>query len=243
MRQIVLDTETTGLSTAQGHRIIEIGCIELVNRRITGREFHRFVNPERDIDEGALAVHGISREDLEHEPRFRDIAEEFLDFISGAELIIHNAEFDVGFLDYELSLMQHPTPTVAAYATVLDTLTLAREIHPGQRNSLDALCKRYEVDASQRYVHGALIDSELLARVYLAMTGGQSSLLLDEESASGSAGGNGADADADGVAHGARRPDANLQLVVLRASPEERAAHEAMLEKIRQSGACAWDFD
>ena len=248
MRQIVLDTETTGLSTAQGHRIIEIGCIEMVNRRLTGREFHRFLNPERDIDEGAEAVHGISRAQLETEPYFRDIVDEFLEFVAGSELIIHNADFDVGFLEHELRLMQHPQPTLAAHCRILDTLSLAREIHPGQRNSLDALCKRYEVDASKRDVHGALIDSELLARVYLAMTGGQSSLLLDEdEDGSGSrdAVGGGSPAThepGDGTA-GSRRQAASFRLTVIEATPEELAAHDAMLEKIRESGACVWDFD
>ena len=147
MRQIILDTETTGLSTAQGHRSIEIGAIELVNRRLTGREFHRFLNPERDIDEGAERVHGISRADLETAPRFHEVAEELLDFIKDAELVIHNAEFDVGFLEYELGLMKHPRPSITDLALVLDTLSLARELNQGQRNSLDALCKRYEVDA------------------------------------------------------------------------------------------------
>ncbi|MDH5619801.1 MAG: DNA polymerase III subunit epsilon, partial [Gammaproteobacteria bacterium] len=180
MRQVVLDTETTGLSTSQGHRIIEIGCIEMVNRRLTGREFHRFLNPDRDIDAGAEAVHGISREQLETEPRFAEIVDEFIEFVKDAELVIHNADFDVGFIEHELRLMKHARPRITDHCTVLDTLTLARQIHPGQRNSLDALCKRYAVDASRRDVHGALIDSELLARVYLAMTGGQSSLLLDE---------------------------------------------------------------
>ena len=178
MRQVVLDTETTGLSTGQGHRIIEIGAIEVVNRRITGREYHRFLNPERDIDEGAERVHGISRESLETEPKFAEIVDELLAFIHDAELVIHNAEFDVGFLEYELELMQHPKPSIGQHAQVLDTLRIARELHPGQRNSLDALCKRYEVDASKRDVHGALIDAELLARVYLAMTGGQAALSL-----------------------------------------------------------------
>jgi DNA polymerase-3 subunit epsilon len=246
MRQIVLDTETTGLSTSQGHRIIEIGCIEMVNRRLTGREFHRFLNPERDIDDGAVAVHGISRAQLETEPYFRDIVDEFLDFIADSELIIHNADFDVGFLEYELELMQHPAPKLAEHCRVLDTLSLAREIHPGQRNSLDALCKRYEVDASKRDVHGALIDSELLARVYLAMTGGQSSLLLDEEEGdSRTAGGPsgpmsvGPDSPrADGVA-----TDTRVRTIVIEASPEELAAHDAMLEKIRKSAACVWDID
>ena len=232
MRQIVLDTETTGLSTGQGHRIIEIGAIELVNRRLTGREFHRFLNPERDIDEGAERVHGISRKDLETAPRFHEVADELLEFIRDAELVIHNAEFDVGFLDYELGLMQHPQPAITAHARVLDTLSLARELHPGQRNSLDALCKRYEVDASSRDLHGALIDADLLARVYLAMTGGQAALLLDESATDG-------DEREAGVAFRASRPE--LSLVVVRASAAENAAHEAMLEKLREAGECVWD--
>ena len=240
MRQIVLDTETTGLSISQGHRIIEIGCLELVNRRLTGREFHRFLNPERDIEEGAEAIHGISREQLETEPKFVEIVDEFLDFIRDGELIIHNAEFDVGFLEHELRLIEHPVPKIADHCRVLDTLSMARELHPGQRNSLDALCKRYEVDASKRDVHGALIDSELLARVYLAMTGGQSSLLLDEEPAARDA--NGAASASARQAGYDRAPD-SLPQVVLAPTAEELAAHEAMLKKIRKSGACVWDFD
>jgi len=249
MRQIVLDTETTGLSTAQGHRIIEIGCLEMVNRRLTGREFHRFLNPERDIEEGAVAIHGISRAQLETEPKFAEIVDEFLDFIRDAELIIHNAEFDVGFLEHELRLLEHPQPKVTDHCKVLDTLSLARELHPGQRNSLDALCKRYEVDASKRDVHGALIDSELLARVYLAMTGGQSSLLLDDatnrrQAASHSRG----QATVGGSSLATSRRQATSgtparRLTVIEPTPEELAAHEAMLEKIRNSGACVWDFD
>lgn len=226
MRQIVLDTETTGLSTAQGHRVIEIGCIELVNRRFTGREFHRFLNPDRDIDEGAEAVHGISRADLETAPRFPEVVDELLEFLCDAELVIHNAEFDIGFLEHELRLMNHPRPSVAQHATVLDTLTLAREMHPGQRNSLDALCKRYEVDASKRDVHGALIDADLLARVYLAMTGGQTALVLDEEDTSTTT----------GVAELAPSRPQGLELVVVRATDAELAAHEAMLQKLAQSG-------
>ena len=232
MRQIVLDTETTGLSTGQGHRIIEIGAIELVNRRLTGREFHRFLNPERDIDEGAERVHGISRADLETAPRFPEVADELLEFIKDAELVIHNAEFDVGFLEHELELMKHPRPSITAHAQVLDTLSLARELHPGQRNSLDALCKRYEVDASNRDLHGALIDADLLARVYLAMTGGQTALFLDDSDSSG-------EAQQGGIAIRASRPDLNL--VVVRASEAESAAHEAMLEKLREAGECVWD--
>ena len=243
MRQIILDTETTGLSASQGHRIIEIGCIEMVNRRLTGREFHRFLNPDRDIDEGAEAVHGISREQLETEPRFSEIVDEFLSFVKDAELVIHNAGFDVGFLEHELRLMKHAEPTIADHCTVLDTLTLAREIHPGQRNSLDALCKRYEVDASKRDVHGALIDSELLARVYLAMTGGQSSLLLDEERTDVGARLAGDNSEAGLPARRAPTGSAPTNLTVIKPTEAEAAAHEAMLEKIRQSGACVWDFD
>ena len=243
MRQIVLDTETTGLSTAQGHRIIEIGCLEMVNRRLTGREFHRFLNPDRDIDEGAVAVHGISRDQLETEPRFHEIVDDFLEFVKDAELVIHNADFDVGFIDHELKLMKHAKPRISDHCQVLDTLSLARKIHPGQRNSLDALCKRYEVDASKRDVHGALIDSELLARVYLAMTGGQSSLLLDEEKADVGARLAGDNSEAGSPARRAPKDDADYKLTVIQATAEEAAAHEAMLEKIRKSGACVWDFD
>ncbi len=240
MRQIVLDTETTGLSTKNGHRIIEIGCLELVNRRLTGREFHRFLNPDRDIDEGAERVHGISRADLDTAPRFPEVVDEFLAFIKGAELIIHNASFDVGFLDHELHLMKHPEPSIEAHASILDTLTMAREMHPGQRNSLDALCKRYDVDATKRDVHGALIDSELLANVYLAMTGGQTALLLDEESSESKEKNSGASPGQD-----AQRPAATptFDLPVIQATAEEIAAHNGMLEKIRESGACVWDFD
>ncbi len=232
MRQIVLDTETTGLSTAQGHRVIEIGCVEIVNRRLTGREFHRFLNPDRDIDEGAERVHGISRASLESEPRFPEIADELLAFLAGAELVIHNAEFDVGFLDYELGLMRHPQPRVVDHASVLDTLALAREMHPGQRNSLDALCKRYEVDASKRDVHGALIDADLLARVYLAMTGGQTALSLDAVSAAGAV--ESTEVEAVSRADG-------LTLRVVSATAEEVAAHEALLDKLRGEGECVWD--
>lgn len=230
-RQIVLDTETTGLSTAEGHRIIEIGCVELVNRRLTGRDFHRFINPERDIDEGAERVHGISRADLEDKPRFAEIAAEFLDFIAGSELVIHNAEFDVGFLDYELGLMRHERPRVREHAAVLDTLGLARELHPGQRNSLDALCKRYEVDASGRDVHGALIDAELLARVYLAMTGGQAALFADadDESAGESGEEAGGPLCRDGV-----------ELVVRRANAAEAEAHAALLARMQAGDGCLW---
>ena len=233
MRQIVLDTETTGLATSQGHRIIEIGCIEIVNRRFTGREYHTFLNPERDIDEGAEEVHGISRADLESQPRFSDIADEFLEFIKDGELVIHNAEFDVGFLEYELTLMKHPLPTITEHASVLDTLSYARRLHPGQRNSLDALCKRYDVDASRRNVHGALIDAELLAKVYLAMTGGQAALSLDQE----------VKPDTGMMKIENDTPKAELDLVVIPANEEEIAAHEALLDKMTAAGECVWRDD
>ena len=231
MRQVVLDTETTGLSTSHGHRIIEIGCVELVNRRLTGRHFHRFLNPERAIDEGAEAVHGISLADLETQPKFAEVVEEFLGFIRGSELVIHNAEFDVGFLEYELTLMQHTQPVITEHAGVLDTLSLARSLHPGQRNSLDALCKRYEVDASNRELHGALIDAELLAHVYLAMTGGQTALTLDHsiEAENG-----------DKVPDTLRKRRTDLHLVVRKPSEEELAKHEKMLDFVEKSGGCLW---
>jgi len=185
MRQIVLDTETTGLELTQGHRIIEIGCVELINRRHTGRHFHHYLNPGRDIDAGAVAVHGLLREKLESAPRFLDIVQALLEFINGSELIIHNAAFDLAFLDMELSLLTGAhgitlPSSVSAVCSVLDTLSLARERHPGQRNNLDALCKRYGIDSSHRELHGALLDARLLADVYLAMTGGQSLLAFEE---------------------------------------------------------------
>ena len=233
MRQIVLDTETTGLATSHGHRIIEIGCLELVDRRLTGRNFHCFLNPDREIDEGAQSVHGISREDLETAPRFPEIVDEFLEFIVESELVIHNADFDVGFLEHEMTLMAHARPEITEHATVLDTLSLARKMHPGQRNSLDALCKRYEVDASKRNVHGALIDAELLAHVYLAMTGGQTAMSLDADVGGGHVGGGQVGGGHAGDGHaGDDRVRGDLKLVVIRATDEEAAAHEAILEKI-----------
>src|SRR5690349_11934584 len=179
MRQVVFDTETTGLEHSAGHRVIEIGCVEIVNRRPTGRRFHRYLNPEREIDAGALAVHGIELAQLQNAPRFAEIADELVAFISGAELIIHNAPFDVGFVDAEFARLPGTPRTVASLCRVLDTLALARSLHPGQRNSLDALCKRYSVDNSKRDLHGALLDAGILVDVYLAMTGGQSALALD----------------------------------------------------------------
>ncbi len=179
MRQIVLDTETTGLDHESGHRIIEIGCIELIHRKFTGNHFHVYLNPDREVDEGAFRVHGISTQFLKDKPRFSDILPDFIQFIDNAELIIHNAAFDVGFINAELNLLNYPKP-LHQHCAVLDTLVLARQKHPGQRNSLDALCKRYHVDNSNRQLHGALLDAEILAFVYLAMTGGQVELFGDQ---------------------------------------------------------------
>ena len=233
MRQIVLDTETTGLELSAGNRIIEIGCIELVSRRPTGRHFHRYLNPERDIEEGALAVHGITRARLEREPKFDAIAVEFLEFVDGSELVIHNAPFDVAFLDAELARLPGGPRRIAERCRVLDTLTLARELHPGQRNNLDALCKRYGIDNSHREYHGALLDARILADVYLAMTGGQSALELGESPRNAR---NEARAErAAAPAARAARPAAPLAVVA--ANAEEIAAHEAMLDRIaKQSG-------
>ena len=232
MRQIVLDTETTGLEPRQGHRIIEIGCVELVSRRLTGNDFHQFINPEREIEAGAVAVHGISNEKLADKPRFADIAGRFLEYIRGAELIIHNAEFDVGFLDAELSRLAGELTTVAALCTVTDTLAMARRMHPGQKNSLDALCKRYLVDNSRREYHGALLDAQLLAEVYLGLTGGQTSIELDHgQTATPAARGN------------LKRLLTESRPVVIRASQAEREAHAKRLQAIKQAskeGACLW---
>ena len=234
MRQVVLDTETTGLEPELGHRVIEIGCVELVNRRATGRSFHRFLNPEREIDEAALAVHGISRTDLDGQPRFAQVCEELLAFLADAELVVHNAAFDVAFLDAELARVPGEERRIASLCQVLDTLALAREMHPGQRNSLDALCRRYEVDNSHRELHGALLDARLLADVYLAMTGGQSALALTDA--------DGTHGMADG--RGSLRPlvRTGLVLPVLAASDAETRAHESMLALIAKlsGGRCLW---
>lgn len=232
MRQIVLDTETTGLEAELGHRIIEIGCIELVNRRPTGRSFHRYLNPDRDIDVAALAVHGIARAKLEREPRFVDIADELMAFITDAELVIHNAAFDVGFLDAELARAPGPARSIAAVARVLDTLALARQLHPGQRNNLDALCKRYSVDNSNRDLHGALLDARILADVYLAMTGGQAALALDERRVA-------AQSTTGGAARAPLRVGAAL--IIVPATCAELIAHEALLALVaKTSGRCVW---
>ena len=234
MRQIVLDTETTGLDPAAGHRVIEIGCVELVHRRYTERDFHRYINPQRSVDAGALAVHGIEESFLATQPVFADIAAEFIEFVSGGELVIHNAAFDVGFINHELKRLSGMPGDIRDICEVRDTLTLARRMHPGQRNSLDALAKRYEVDNSMRELHGALLDARILSEVYLAMTGGQVSLMLD----AGSAGQHGPAKSASAVID-----RAGLNLIVQAASDAELDAHDAMLERIReQSGdAPLWD--
>jgi DNA polymerase-3 subunit epsilon len=234
MRQIVLDTETTGLEVEQQHRVIEIGCVEIFNRRLTGRSFHRYLNPERDIDPGAEQVHGLSREKLAKEPKFAEVHDEFVEFVRDAELIIHNAAFDVAFLNAEIARVAAGAPLrITDLCTVLDTLALARQMHPGQRNSLDALCKRYAVDNSHREYHGALLDAKILADVYLAMTGGQAKFSLSAES--------------DTVRSRARAAAPSggvggLALTVVRASSEEMAAHEhvlALLDKASR-GNTVW---
>ena len=228
-RQVVLDTETTGLNPKEGHRIIEIGCVELVNRRLTDRQFHMYINPERHIDDGAIEVHGITNEFLLDKPLFKDVVDDFVDFIRGAELIIHNAPFDVGFIDHEFSLVNSAVKNVREICTVFDSLVYARKKHPGQRNSLDALCKRYGIDNSHRDLHGALLDSEILSDVYLLMTGGQISLLDDELT--------------DGATEQIiqRLSSDRPPLKVIECSAEELLEHQqilAMLEK--SSGACLW---
>ena len=232
MRQIVLDTETTGLEPEQGHRVIEVGCVELLNRRLTARHFHQYVQPDRPIDTAAFAVHGISEESLRDKPRFADVVDELLAFLEGAELIIHNAPFDVGFLNYELSLLEDDYGPIESHCRILDTLVLARELHPGQRNNLDALCKRYGVDNSQRDLHGALLDAEILADVYLAMTGGQAT--LDLSAAPPSAAGTAVDSDDSARLRAA--------LKVVRASPRELEAHAERLRAIDEAseGRCVW---
>ena len=229
MKQIVLDTETTGLDPRSGHRIIEVACIEMENRRFTGRHLHKYVNPEREIDAGAQAVHGITLEFLADKPKFADIVDEFLEFINGAELVIHNAPFDIGFLNAELRRLDR-VPVETVCNGVIDTLRMAKDLHPGKRNSLDALCERYEIDNSGRTLHGALLDTELLADVFMAMTRGQNSLMIEPDTAPRS------NLDADGLVR-ERKP-----LAVRRASPEELTEHQRVLAGIDKDskGACLW---
>jgi DNA polymerase-3 subunit epsilon len=230
MRQIVLDNETTGLEPRKGHRIIEIGALELVDRQLTGRQFHVYINPEREIEQGALEVHGITEEFLRDKPRFAEISDDLVTFVDGAELVIHNAPFDIGFIDNELSLTGHELDSITDVASVLDTLELAKDLHPGQRNNLDALCKRYDVDNTSRTLHGALLDAEILTDVYLAMTGGQVDLGLSLESPARPS------EEDDGVFH-LERP----ALFVLKATDQELDQHKARLEDIeKQSGNCVY---
>jgi len=232
MRQIVLDTETTGLDSAQGHRVIEIGCVEIENRRLTGRHFHCYLNPDRDIDEGAVQVHGITSAFLADKPRFALVARDLLNFLAGAELVIHNAPFDLSFLNNEFVLAGHSLAPLQAMCSIVDTLVMARKKHPGQRNSLDALCKRYEVDNSQRGLHGALLDAEILADVYLLMTGGQTALLLATEELAVEV-----KEQAPGKISTARAP-----LSVTQANDEELHAHSHFLERINKASKnkCVW---
>lgn len=235
MRQIVLDTETTGLEVNQGHRIIEIGCVELQNRKLTGNHYHCYINPEREIDQGAIEVHGITEQFLSDKPVFARIAQDFVDFVAGGELIIHNAPFDIGFLNSELQRLDQGYKALEESSSVIDTLIMARRKHPGQRNNLDALCQRYGVDNSQRDLHGALLDAEILADVYLTMTGGQTALLLSENAANDDASG--------GDGESIRRLDSDRKtLPVISATPEEIVAHEALLDAIasQSNGKVLW---
>ena len=227
MRQVVLDTETTGLDPALGHRVIEIAGVELVNRRLTGNHFHRYMNPERESEEGALQVHGLTSEFLRDKPRFREVVEEFLDYVGGAELVIHNAPFDIAFLNHELDLLDRKSITDYCPG-VIDTLRMAKDLYPGKKNNLDALCERLQIDNSARTLHGALLDAQLLAEVYLAMTRGQESLAMDVEQAPAAA--------------VVETSSAKLDLIVIRASDDELAAHERMLADIDKAsgGACLW---
>ena len=230
LRQIVLDTETTGLEPSLGHRVIEIACVEVVNRRVTDHNYHQYLNADRDSDPGALQVHGLTSEFLRDKPRFREVAREFLEFIAGSELVIHNAPFDIGFLNAELTRIDLP-PLATHVVGVTDSLRLAKDIHPGKRNNLDSLCERYGVDNSSRTLHGALLDARLLAEVYLAMTRGQDSLVMDlgrEESGA--------------VVEATRIDPATLDLMVVQADADELAAHAAVLDDLHKAsrGACVW---
>ena len=232
-RIVVLDTETTGLNPQDGHRIIEIGCVEMIKRRLTGNRFHVYINPDRVIDEGAIAVHGITNQFLDDKPYFEQITEDFIDFIKGAELVIHNAPFDVGFINYELSRLKGNTSKVTDYSKVFDTLTYARKKHPGQRNSLDALCKRYAIDNSHRDLHGALLDAQILADVFLLMTGGQSSLLDEAQTSSEQL----------NTSTIVKRMSLDRPaLKIIECNDEELANHQLRLEAIEKaSGACIWN--
>jgi DNA polymerase-3 subunit epsilon len=232
MRQVVLDTETTGLEIEQGNRILEIGCVELLDRKLTGQQLHQYINPQRASEEGALEVHGITTEFLADKPVFADVFSAFLEFVKGAELVIHNAPFDIAFINAEMRRMSPKLGVITDYCTVVDSLVLARQKHPGQKNNLNALCKRYTVDTSQRELHGALLDAEILADVYLLMTGGQVMLSLGEsESESGAPGG-----------EWHRLPADRKKLKVVNASAEELQRHDEKLQLIDKvsEGNCVW---
>ena len=222
-RQIVLDTETTGLEPSQGHKIIEIGCVEMINRRLTGNNYHQYLQPDREIDEGAQAVHGISNEFLADKPRFSDVVKDFIEYLDGAELIIHNAPFDVGFINHELNLVGAEYGKLSTYCTVIDTLVMARKMRPGKKNNLDVLCKEYEVNNAHRELHGALLDAELLAEVYLHMTGGQSKLFLESEDV--------ATAESGGVVLKKLSAD-RKPIKIIAANDDELQAHQAIIEKM-----------
>jgi len=226
IRQIVLDTETTGLEPSQGHRIIEIGCVEMINRRLTGNNYHQFLQPDREIDDGAQAVHGISNEFLADKPRFPDVIKDFIEYLDGAELIIHNAPFDVGFIDHEFKLVGDEYGKVATYCSVIDTLVMARKMRPGKKNNLDVLCKEYEVNNAHRELHGALLDAELLAEVYLRMTGGQSALSLESEDASETTG---------GTAVIKKLSSDRKPIRVIQANDEELKAHQVIVENMGEA--------
>ena len=233
MRQIVLDTETTGIEPREGHRIIEIGCVELINRRLTGNHYHVYINPDRIVEQEAIEVHGITNEFLADKPRFHEVVNDFIEFIRGAQLVIHNAPFDVGFMDHEFAMVKGlQVKNTVDICTVLDTLDLARKMHPGQKNNLDALCRRYHIDNSHRELHGALLDSEILADVYLMMTGGQTDLNLSGKS----------NADANAGAEIIRRLSADRKpLKIVRASADELEQHESRLDLVEsKGGSCLW---
>lgn len=229
-RQIILDTETTGLNVEEGHRMIEIGCIEMINRRLTGKTFHYYLNPGREVEAGAIAVHGITNDFLHDKPIFSSVAKELVEFISGSELIIHNAPFDLSFLNYEISLLGRGYKLVTDYCRILDTLVLARQMHVGQRNSLDALCKRYGVDNTKREWHGALLDAHLLAEVYLAMTGGQGSFFEQHQTQS-------LHEKIDRIETVALK---SHKINVIKADNEEQSEHEKYLQMLKSKGKCVW---
>lgn len=232
MRQVVLDTETTGLDSAQGHRVIEIGCVEIDNRKRTGKHFQCYLNPDREVDAGAMEVHGLTSHFLADKPRFHQVESAFLEFVKGAELIIHNAPFDIGFLDRELQGTNTEALNMASFCDVMDSLLLARKKHPGQRNSLNALCKRYAIDNTHRQLHGALLDAEILADVYLVMTSGQSSLLLNEQET----------VDFRRRRQAKKRDTGREQITVVKAQKDELEAHQKRLQEIAESSedGCLW---